>query len=193
MTTATPGKEPRRWFVKIGHHHPRWALLLLPVAASQTVVDLFPPTTAGEVWNIVAVAAAFAYLLVVLAFIAHQSRLCPLDFDPEPLDDPQGLVERNRWKLRLWHLPVVGLAVSVTALGIALLRSHTADSPLPLRITLTALTVTVLAGYLVVVVRVNAVHQRLTLWCPWCRRGRGEDDIDLTPEPTPDPAAGRTA
>jgi hypothetical protein len=28
----------------------------------------------------------------------------------------------------------------------------------------------------------EGVHRRLTLWCPWCRRGRGDDDpVDVTP------------
>lgn len=191
MTVDSPDERPTSLIMKVGHYYAPLAVALMPIAWSSAGATLLPPSTALVVWRAIAVIAAFLFLGVTLAATVHNQRLCPLDVAPAlDHDDPDAEVEKNRWKLRLYHQPVVAALLSLAILNFSLLRTVAGDS-LPARVGFAALAVVFVAGWMTIVVGSDHAHRRLALWCPWCRHGRGgngDPDPDLTPEPTPDPA-----
>lgn len=195
METSSHG---RNIGITIGHFlGPMWSPLMVASSATQV---LLPKDTA------LAEGASWAYTILFLGALAcnilfHQGRLCELCARAVPLD-PQSVVERDRMWLRLYHSVYTNVFIRV--------RGH--SIPFPLRIFLYMLTLlgimaairftidpgevgSDLTSLFVYSIPIAAVfwssfrHDRLHLWCPFCRWGRGDDEEVTTPEP--DPAASR--
>jgi L-asparagine transporter-like permease len=186
MTVDSPDERPPA-IVRVGHYYTPLALVLVPIAFSPALTALLPHSTFVTVWNATSLAAAFLWMGVVFAMFVHNRNLCTLDVRQAlDHDDPDAEVRKNRWKLWLYHTPIVASVVSVAFVAFAVVRRHVGDDDRSTVAVMAAIAVVFVAVWLTVVVGSDHAHRRLALWCPWCRRGGGHDP-DLTPEPTPDP------
>lgn len=135
---------------------------------------------------------------------AHYGKECALCIEASVPLNPGAQVEREDWMLRLahrfmgWHIhhirlrgriiPIPGSLAAVLA-GLALLS--VAKSVFDLGDSTVAwLNLFGLAIPMAVTLWAVYRHDRLQLWCPYCRRGGGGED-EQVPDSTPDPSISR--
>jgi hypothetical protein len=175
--------------MKIGHYQDRFAFVLVPIVFSNAVTDpLHLSPTTDAVLNIISFAATVLWLFSCWAESKHNRNLCLLDLEETPLLDPQGAVDRDMWKLKIFHskgkvVAVMGvfflLLITANVLG-----THGNEWAMWFRL---ALIFPFVAAYLVVTEVTTTAHRRLYPWCPFCKRRRDDDDEETTPAPQPQP------
>lgn len=106
----------------------------------------------------------------------HDRNVCDRHIIEAPLDDPDGAVQRNRRKLRLFHRLTPGMVMKVAVVFLvasALMQFvfHVPTVVLHLPLIGFASALSYLAWSCV-------VHRRLEPWCPYCRRGGGDDGFE---------------
>ncbi|MFD7835531.1 hypothetical protein [Streptomyces sp. NPDC059761] len=152
-------------------HRSHWLYLaiMVPIAVS----NFMPPT---GVWGAVSVPLVLAYILVFMINAQHSMRLCETCCVEFRIDAAEHSAKHHR-QFALAHRlnPLMFKAALVALVSIVLVgRPWSAVIQLVYIATITAL------------VFLNRFHGRYQLWCPYCRRPRGDgDDKEEAPDPTP--------
>lgn len=180
MTTANAPGPWTPWIAKLRHYMIHYMIL----ASTFHVLGqwyLGPEVMTWLGWGPTLMVVPF-----VASIIAH-SRIpaCEVCVRKIPLNGSE-LAERRRfflqWNHRFWWLLAPFLVINVVTLGVAsLFDDRTMDSIMG-----------AIAGsaWVPTLIAVE-IHDRLRPWCPWCRRGR--DDDEEAPAPTPVPAGTKEA
>lgn len=168
MTTSDQPRPRSAWFA---HHY-------IPIAsvycAALAVHYMWPGNMIVLAVELGALAALWAALM---ALNRHEAILCPRCAAEFPLDGAEQAQRRLWWlyyahfykpKLRLLFLALIVSGFwwrwSNIVLWVALIFDHHGLK----------------------------VHDKLQLWCPWCRHRRGDDDITIVP-PVPTGTGSRTS
>jgi hypothetical protein len=170
-----------RW---VGH---RWWILL-----ALTLVQWVTPSIPGwltlpEGVRYLALAAwTGAFLLTIYAAYQHERALCPDCLGAMPLDPAEEVERKRRWLRAMhwlvesrWRLSYVICAYSAVGFVVSWILPRTILIP-----------VVWFAVLIVTLNRLTDTHRTLQPWCPWCRRGKDNDEEVV--EPQPDPAMGRS-
>lgn len=132
---------------------------------------------AGPWWAIVLAFIAFAFAICfwVLAEELHDTQFCQQCVNSWPTN-PSEVAER-RWRWLWWRH--FGFFASVALLLTFYVAFSWFGLPGPTNIMLWA-------GVYASQGKARRLHDQLSPWCKWCRRGRGDDgDRDVEPTPTP--------
>lgn len=190
------GRPTHRVLMWLGHYYPRISPGLYLIILIGAIVGLWITPTPPEAFAWAkTVAITIITLMSVFRDFIHNRNLCLRDLNEAPLLNPQEAVDKHlsylrRHHKRSWTLIITSL-VGLIGCGILLGSTGTAYPwPWFVRAAITVLVVVgAVAGYRID--RTNVVHDRLQPWCPWCRRGGGEDDE--AKQPTPVPGGTRSA
>ena len=167
MRNAARRLAGAEWVRRWGHYWVTFPALLITAA--------FVPTTGP--WLI-----AWVALVVVAAVwmfgpsLIHDHRPCVQCAGSWPMNPAETAERRHRWLWIAHYGTVTYLGVYLALWVVVMLVAR--DGP-PL------LLVYLFAGF-PVLVRAQRLHNQLQLWCPYCkRRGRGDDEDVVVPDPTP--------
>jgi hypothetical protein len=192
-STAAPA-DPDSWLTKLVHRSAS-AYLYITIPQSLALclaiwIDTLPSPKAAF---LAVVAVSTINIWCAIFWIAHTRRICPLDIPTDFLGDPQKAAQDNMHHLRLVHripeifqILIMGMPF-LPGLLFNVISGQLDDRPLWLRISICIIDLAASAA-LTRLLFAHKKHDRLELWCPWCRRRRGDDDI--TPAPTPEPVGG---
>ena len=203
MTTSAdyPDDGPGRItqaLTTIGHYANRYSTAMGMLSLFCLIMFSWLPvhSAAGDtIRNILLAVTTLGFIIAVIRFTHHDLRLCPLDYDDAPLNDPQNEVDQHMSKLRRYHSGLTyQIRIGGEALGLLIWLACGGPSHhthIALRI---AGSTALILGTAVTLhtLRIANIHARLHLWCPWCRHRRGDDDITLTPTPDPVGTAPKT-
>lgn len=135
-------------------------------------------------------------MAAVIWWPKHGRGLCEACFAAFPLNAPEEATrihrwlrlqhttdDASRWILRVMRIPQNMLAQlgAFAALGAVVAALLVFVSPW---LAVAAMLIAAL------MLRAALLHQRFSPWCPWCRRGPGDDE--QTPTPDPDPVISQT-
>jgi len=167
---VTTSERPHPRTVWLAHHFTP----LMCVALAPSFIDVvFPHIDAVDIVFLLTFPLGW---VVLFANARHEAILCgrcaaefPADGDAQATDKLGTLRYHHHWKNR------VALAVFLAWIG-----------------SLWVPWLWLIVGVWVLFdQRQVATHRRLTLWCPWCRRGRGDGDHSVAPTPVPTRAGDR--
>lgn len=157
---------------------------------------------AAALWESTALLAVSASILVIYGAAAvawwpkHYRGLCELCFAAFPLNAPEEATRLHRW-LRMTHIVDDGARWLMRTLRVpsTVAAQMTAASVIGAVVTflLVLVSLWLAAPFIVgaaVALRAALLHQRFGPWCPWCRRGHGDDES--SPAPEPDPVVSQT-
>jgi hypothetical protein len=198
MTTASAGASAGghgrlfRLAIFLGHYTGRYYTPILIIIWGVIVLGWWvPATTTGTlyavVWAVTVTVLAAELTGLLCQFLVHDRNLCPREIEESPLLDPQAAVTKNLRTLQAFHdrrrQIILGL-FAMSPVIVLLMLAGNRDMPAPIKAAFTAVAVLgiALAAW---VSRIQQIHQRLHLWCPWCRRDDGPDDPAVTPTPDP--------